>query len=95
MVSGVFLVVQGSCSVVHVHDFMSVFKFFSRFQVVFECKSWFQFSFYSSRSVFHGARSVFIVSQDSRLISHGSSWILPSLMVPGWFKSELSAGGAK
>ena len=52
---------------------------FSWFQVGFEGNSWFQVSFYSSRLVFHGARSVFMVPgrfllvfQYSRLIFLGS-----------------------
>ena len=55
------------------------FHGFSRFQVDF---SWFKVVFHG---FFYGSRSGF----------HDSRWILPSLMVPGWFKSELSAGGAK
>ena len=35
--------------------------------------------------IFYGSRSGF----------HDSRWILTSLMVPGWFKSKLSGGGAE
>ena len=60
--------------------FFSMFQVdFSWFQVGFEGNSWFQVSFYSSRLVFHGARSVFMVPgrfllvfQYSRLIFLGS-----------------------
>ena len=90
----VFLITQGSSLVVH--GFMSVFIFFSRFQVGF---SWCQVSFHGFsrfqvdfswfKVVFHG---FFMVPGLVFMIPGG---FLPSLMVPGWFKSELSAGGAK
>ena len=52
--------------------------------------------FHDSRSGFWGFRLVFMVF----MINHGSrsvfhDWFLWLFMVPGWFISELSAGGAK
>ena len=88
-----FLVIQGFSLVVH--GFMLVFIFFKvpgrffmvpgQFSWFFKIPGWFLMVQGSFSWIFYGSRSGF----------HDSRWILPSLMVPGWFKSELSAGGAK
>ena len=79
--------IQGFCLVVH--GFMLVFIFFEGVRSVFHGFSRFQVNFSWFKVVFHG------FFYGSRSGFHDSRWILPSLMVPGWFKSELSAGGAK
>ena len=75
---------------------------FSRFQVGFEGKSWLQVCFYSYRSVFiitsrffYGSRWFFMLFMAPGLVFIIPGGFLLSLMVPGWFKSELSAAGAK
>ena len=58
----------------------------------FEGISWLQVGFYSYRSIFHSFRWFFRFFYGSRSGFHDSKWIF---IVPGWFKSELSAAGAK
>ena len=74
----------------------------SWFQVGFEVKSWLQVCFYSYRSVFivtsrffYGSRWFFMLFMAPGLVFIFPGGFLLSLMVPGWFKSELSAAGAK
>ena len=60
-----------------------------------EGKSWFQVGFYSCGWVFivTGGFSCFFMAPGLVFMIPGG--FLLSLMVPGWFKSELSAAGAK
>ena len=51
--------------------------------------------FDSYRSVFHGSRWFFMIFMSPGLVFMIPGGFLSSLMVPGWFKSELSAAGAK
>ena len=56
---------------------------------------WFQVGFYGSRSILMGFQCFRLFFYGFRSGFHDSRWILLLLMVPGWFKSELGAGGAK
>ena len=51
--------------------------------------------FYRYRSVLHGSRWFFMFFMAPGLVFMIPGGFLSSLMVPGWFKSELSAAGAK
>ena len=65
------------------------------------------FSRFSSRLVFHGSRCVFHVYRSGCFLLVPGGFMVPglvfmiqvgflsSLIVPSWFYSELSAGGAK
>ena len=68
---------------------------FSRFQVGFEGKSWLQVGFIVTGRYFMvpGGFSCFFMAPGLVFMIPGG--FLSSLMVPGWFKSKLSAAGAK
>ena len=56
----------------------------------FEGISWSQVGFYSFRPVLHGSLWFFMVFMVPGLVFMIPGEFLSPLMVPGWFKSELS-----
>ena len=84
------MVFKGSRFVFHGSNWV-----FQCFGLAFRGSRWVLRVYNGSRSVFHGSRWFFMFFMAPGLVFMIPGGFLWSLMVPGWFESELSAAGTK